>query len=331
MQEGDIFLSIVLLVFAVIFVSRVVRVVPQQQAFVVERLGKYHRTLNAGWHFVIPIVDSVRYKHGLKEIVLDIPPQVCITKDNVQVDVDGILFFRVLDPVKASYGVADYVVGLVQLAQTSLRSEIGKIDLDKTFEERGKINVEVVGAIDRASDPWGVKVLRYEIKSITPPRDVLAAMEKQMRAEREKRASILQSEGERDSKINVAEGNKQEVIKQSEAERQKKINEADGAAYATVKKSEADQARQINEARGQGEAILSIASATANGLKQIADSLKYNGGMEAATLKIAEEYIKQFGQIAKESNTMIIPANTADIGAMMATATALFDKTKKSA
>jgi regulator of protease activity HflC (stomatin/prohibitin superfamily) len=305
-MDGSFFFSFVLLVFAVIFISRVVRVVPQQQVFVVERLGKYHRTLHAGWHFVIPLVDAVRYKHSLKEIVLDIPPQICITKDNVQVDVDGILFFRVLDPAKASYGVADYVQGLTQLAQTSLRSEIGKIDLDRTFEERSRINVEVVGAIDRASDPWGVKVLRYEIKSITPPRDVLAAMEKQMRAEREKRASVLESEGMRDAKINVAEGQKQEVIKQSEA----------------------DQARQINEARGQAEAILAVANATADGLRAVASALGAAGGPQAANLKIAEEYLKQFGHLAKTTNTVIIPANVADLSGMVAVANTLLEKTK---
>jgi regulator of protease activity HflC (stomatin/prohibitin superfamily) len=304
-MEGSFFFSFVLLIFAVIFISRMVRVVPQQQVFVLERLGKYHRTLHAGWHFVIPLVDVVRYKHSLKEIVLDIPPQICITKDNVQVDVDGILFFRVLDPAKASYGVADYVLGLTQLAQTSLRSEIGKIDLDRTFEERSRINVEVVGAIDRASDPWGVKVLRYEIKSITPPRDVLAAMEKQMRAEREKRASVLESEGMRDAKINVAEGQKQEVIKQSEA----------------------DQFRQINEARGQAEAILSVANATAEGLRAVASALGTSGGQQAASLKIAEEYLKQFGHLAKASNTLIIPANAADLSSMVALASTVLNKT----
>lgn len=305
-METSFFFSFVLLVFAIIFISRMVRVVPQQQVYIVERLGKYHRTLHAGWHFVIPIVDAVRYKHSLKEIVLDIPPQICITKDNVQVDVDGILFFRVLDPAKASYGVADYVTGLTQLAQTSLRSEIGKIDLDRTFEERSRINVEVVGAIDRASDPWGVKVLRYEIKSITPPRDVLAAMEKQMRAEREKRASVLESEGMRDAKINVAEGQKQEVIKQSEA----------------------DQARQINEARGQAEAILAVANATAEGLRAVASALGAAGGPQAANLKIAEEYLKQFGHLAKTSNTLIIPANAADLGSMVALASTVLDRAK---
>ncbi len=309
MEEGSFFLTFILLVFAFVFIMRVVRVVPQQQVFIVERLGRYHRTLSAGWHFVIPIVDSVRYKHSLKEIVLDIPPQICITKDNVQVEIDGIVFFRVLDPAKASYGVADYVTGLVQLAQTSLRSEIGKIDLDRTFEERTRVNIEVVSSIDRASDPWGVKVLRYEIKSITPPRDVLAAMEKQMRAEREKRATVLQSEGERDSRINSAEGHKQEVIKQSEA----------------------DKARQINEALGQAEAILSVARATAQGLMDVANSLNAPGGRDAATLRIAENYLMQFGELAKSNNTMIIPANTADLGAMVATATSLFDKTKKTA
>ena len=296
------FFALAVIVFAVVAVFSCVKIVPQQQAFVVERWGRYHGTLNAGLHFVIPFMDLVRYKHTLKEIVLDIPEQVCITKDNVQVNVDGILFFRVIDPQKASYGVGDYEIGLIQLAQTTLRSEIGKIDLDRTFEERERINGAVVQAIDKASDPWGVKVLRYEIKSINPPRDVLAAMEKQMRAEREKRAHILESEGERDAKINRAEGDKQQVIKNSEAFRQ----------------------RQINDAEGQAQAILSIAAATADGISRVASSLSSPGGDAAARLKIAEDYIRQFGLLAKTNNTMIVPANVADVAGTIASALAIY-------
>ncbi len=289
------------------FAFSAVKIVPQQQCFVVERLGKFHATLNAGLHFVVPFVDQVRYKHSLKEFVLDIPEQVGITRDNVQVGVDGILFFRVMDPEKASYGVSNYANGLIQLAQTTLRSEIGKIELDKSFEEREHINQSVVMAIDKASDPWGVKVLRYEIKTIQPPKDVLASMEKQMRAEREKRAVILESEGERDAKINRAEGIKQETIKNSEASKQ----------------------RQINEAEGQAAAILSVARATAEGLSGVAKSLSGTGGVEAARLKIAEEYLKQFGALAKESTTMIVPATASDMSGMLATAFSLFDQSKK--
>jgi regulator of protease activity HflC (stomatin/prohibitin superfamily) len=300
-MEMGIF-AFILIAFAVVTVFSCVKIVPQQQAFVVERWGKYHGTLHAGLHFVIPFMDLVRYKHTLKEIVLDIPEQVCITRDNVQVNVDGILFFRVIDPQKASYGVGDYELGLIQLSQTTLRSEVGKIDLDRTFEERERVNGFVVQAIDKASDPWGVKVLRYEIKSINPPRDVLAAMEKQMRAEREKRATVLESEGERDGKINRAEGDKQMVIKNSEAFRQ----------------------RQINDAEGQAQAILSIAAATAEGISRVAASLNSEGGDSAARLKIAEDYIKQFGNLAKTNNTMIVPANVADVAGTIASALAIF-------
>ncbi len=285
-----------------------VRIVPQQMAFVIERLGKYHRTLDAGLHVIIPFVDVVRFRHSLKEIVLDIPPQVCITRDNVQVSVDGILFFRVVDPPKASYGVNNYSMAIIQLAQTTLRSEIGKLDLDRTFEGREKINTAVIMAVEMATDPWGVKVLRYEIKSITPPREILDAMEKQMRAEREKRAKVLESEGDRDSKINRADGIKQETIKASEADRQKRINEAEG----------------------QASAILAVAGATADGIKRIAESLNSEGGTNAARLRVAEEYIKQFGELAKKTNTMIVPANTADISAMMSTALSVFDGVKRS-
>lgn len=306
MDLGFLFtLSLIFLVF--LFLYNAVRIVPQQVAFVVERLGRYHGSLNPGMHIIIPFIDRVSYRHSLKEMVIDIPEQVCITKDNVQVNVDGILFFRVMDAQKASYGVSNYHAALIQLAQTTLRSEVGKIDLDKTFEEREKINHYVVTAIDKASDPWGVKVLRYEIKSIIPPRDVLAAMEKQMRAEREKRALILESEGDRDAKINRSEGVKQEMIKNSEAIKQK----------------------QINEAEGQASAILAIADASAQGIERIARSLSGVGGAQAAQLKVAEEYIRQFGQLAKQTNTMIIPSNVADIAGIMATAFSVFGNTSK--
>lgn len=298
--------SLIVIVFVVIFLMRTVRIVPQQNAYVVERLGKYHSTLNAGLHIVVPFVDAIRYKHSLKEVVMDIPEQICITRDNVQVGVDGIIFFRVTDPAKASYGVSNFVPAIVQLAQTTLRSEIGKLELDRTFEERQHINNSIVLEIDKATDPWGVKVLRYEIKSITPPHDVIAAMEKQMRAEREKRAKILESEGDRDSKINRAEGDKQQVIKNSEASRQ----------------------QQINEAEGRAAAILAVARATSDALKMVASVLAGPGGQDAARLRVAEEYVKQFGALAKESNTMIVPASASDMSGMIATAMSVFDKSR---
>lgn len=290
-------------VFAIITVLKLIKIVPQQHAFVVERLGKYYGTLNAGLHIIIPFIDKVKYKHSLKEIVLDIPEQICITRDNVQVGIDGVIFFVVMDPKLASYGVAQFVPAIVQLAQTTLRSEIGKIDLDRTFLERAQINNAVVEAIDQATEPWGVKVLRYEIKSITPPRDVLEAMEKQMRAEREKRALVLESEGDRDAKINRAEGQKQEVVKYSEGEKLKKINEA----------------------QGQAEAILAIATATAEGIKFVANSINAPGGKEAVKLRVAEEYVKEFGKLAKTSNTMIIPASASNLSGMIATAMSVLD------
>lgn len=293
MYESLIFLAVV-----AFFIFKTVKIVPQQSAFVVERLGQYNRTLNAGMHIVVPFVDSIRYRHSLKELVIDVPEQICITRDNVQVRVDGVLFIRVTDPAKASYGVSDNVGAVIQLAQTTLRSEMGKLELDKSFEERDHINISVLRAIDPATDPWGVKVLRYELKSIQPPAEILDAMEKQMRAEREKRAKILESEGDRDSKINRAEGVKQEVIKNSEAEKQ----------------------RRINEAEGQASAIKAVANATAEGLQMVAQSLGSPGGRDAAQLRVAEEYVKQFGAMAKATNTMILPANLADISGLIATA-----------
>lgn len=296
---GSLIVAVVIAIFAMILISKIARVVPQQQAWVVERLGKYSNTLHAGFHILVPFLDTVRYKHSLKELALDVPEQVCITKDNVQVGVDGVLYFRVLNPERASYGITDYTYAISQLAQTTLRSEIGQIDLDKTFEERTKINISVVQEVDKASEAWGVKVLRYEIKNINPPHDVLQAMEKQMRAEREKRALILQSEGQRDAAVNNAEGEKQQVIKASEAKKQ----------------------QNINEAEGQAEAILSVATATAEGIRRVADALKNPGGAEAVQLRIAEQYIEQFGKLARAGNSMIVPANLADIASMLAMAT----------
>ncbi len=294
--------AIVVVIFAMIMIGRIARVVPQQNAWVVERLGKYSTTLNAGFHILVPFLDTIRYKHSLKEVALNVPEQVCITRDNVQVAVDGVLYFKVLDPARASYGISDYTYAISQLAQTNLRSEIGKIELDRTFEERTNINMMVVTEVDKASEAWGVKVLRYEIKNINPPQDVLAAMEKQMRAEREKRATVLQSEGQRDAAINAADGDKQQVIKASEAKKQ----------------------QAINEAEGQAAAIQSVAAATANGIKQIADAIKTPGGYEAMQLRLAEEYIKQFGQLAKSGNSMIIPANLSDVSSIIAMATNVF-------
>ena len=271
---------------------------PQQSAYVVERLGRSSGTISAGFHVLLPFVDTIRYRHSLKEIAVDIPAQVCITRDNVQVGVDGVLYLRVMNPERASYGITDYMFAISQLAQTTLRSEVGKIDLDKTFEERTNINTAVVSELDKASEAWGVKVLRYEIKNITPPHDILAAMEKQMRAEREKRAVILTSEGTRDAAINTADGVKQEVIKASEANRQ----------------------QQINEAEGQAAAILAVASATAEGIRKVAEAIKLPGGFEAVQLRVAEQYVTQFGELAKKSNTLVLPANVADVGSMIALA-----------
>jgi regulator of protease activity HflC (stomatin/prohibitin superfamily) len=297
-MTGSLIVAIVLAALAMIIISKIVRVVPQQQAWVVERLGKYSGTLDAGLHILVPFLDVVRYKHSLKEIALDIPEQICITKDNVQVGVDGVLYFKILNPQRASYGISDYTYAISQLAQTNLRSEIGKIDLDRTFEERTNINREVVAEVDKASEAWGVKVLRYEIKNITPPKDVLAAMEKQMRAEREKRAVILTSEGERDAAINSADGHKQQVIKNSEAKRQQQINEAEGSAQAT----------------------LAIATATAEGIRRVAEVIKMPGGHEAMQLRLAEQYIVAFANIAKSGTSMVVPANVADVASMIQTA-----------
>jgi len=296
------YVALVIAVLAFIILAKTAKVVPQQTAYVIENLGRYSRTLQAGFHILIPFVERVAYKHNLKEEAIDIPEQICITRDNVQVGVDGVLYLQVLDASKASYGITNYRFAITQLAQTTLRSEIGKIELDRTFEARGTINSNVVTELDHASAAWGVKVLRYEIKNINPPKDVLHAMEKQMRAEREKRAVVLTSEGDRDAKINQAEGEKQRVIKESEANKQ----------------------LQINQAQGQAEAILAVASATAEGLRQVGDALSGRGGMEAMQLRVAEEYVKQFGKLANEaSSTLIVPANLSDISSMIALATSV--------
>jgi len=299
-----LFVTIILVVLVVMVIAKTAIVVPQQSAYVVEYLGKFRKTIKAGFHILIPFVERIAYKHNLKERAIDIQEQICITRDNVQVGVDGVLYLKVLDAERASYGIGDYIFAIGQLAQTTLRSEIGKIDLDRTFEERGTINNSVVMELDKASDPWGVKVLRYEIKNINPPQDVLSAMEKQMRAEREKRAVILTSEGVRDAKINQAEGGKQQVIKESEAAKQKKINEAEGEA----------------------EAILSVSTATAEGIRRVAIEMETAGGEKAMKLRIAEQYIKEFGRLAKAGNTFVVPSNLSDIASMIALATGISKK-----
>ncbi|MEZ5361610.1 MAG: stomatin-like protein [Bryobacterales bacterium] len=293
-----IIVLVVIAILIMVVVAKTAIVVPQQSVFVVERLGRYAGTLDAGFHILVPFVDVIRYRHSLKVNAFDIPEQVCITRDNVQVTVDGVLYLKVMDAERASYGISNYVFAISQLAQTTLRSEIGKIDLDRTFEERTVINAAIVGELDKATESWGVKVLRYEIKNITPPRDVIEAMEKQMRAEREKRARVLESEGFRDAAINNAEGEKQKTIKDSEARKQK----------------------QINEAEGEGAAILTVAEATAEGLRRVAGAINEPGGFEAVQLRVAEDYIEKFGALARTNNTMILPANLADVASIITTA-----------
>jgi regulator of protease activity HflC (stomatin/prohibitin superfamily) len=301
-MDNFVVIAVLALVVLVVFViAKTAVVVPQQSAFVIETVGRYSRTLHAGFHLLVPFIDRVAYRHTLKEQTIDIPEQVCITRDNVQVGVDGVLYLQVLDPRQASYGVMNYAFAISQLAQTTLRSEVGKIDLDRTFEERAAINASIVTELDKASGAWGVKVLRYEIKKIMPSAETLEAMEKQMRAEREKRAVILTSEGERDARINEAEGQKQRVIKESEASRQ----------------------RQINEADGQAQAILAVANATAEGLRNIALALREPGGENAMRLRVAEQYVTQLGHLAREGNTFVIPANLSDVASMLTLATTL--------
>ncbi len=291
-------------ILVIITLINTARIVPQKKAFIVERLGKYSRTLGAGFHILTPFMDRVAYKHSLKEVAVDVPPQMCITNDNIAVEVDGVLYLQVVDPVKASYGIENFLFASTQLSQTTMRSEIGKLELDRTFEERDAINHAIIAAVDKASDPWGVKITRYEIKNIHPPQTVRDALEKQMRAEREKRATIAESEGERQAKINVAEGTKQEAIKNSEGEKMKRINEAEGRA----------------------QEIELVAAATAAGIRKIADAIEQPGGKDAVNLRVAEQYIGEFGNLAKEGNTLIIPANLSEVGGMVAAATSLIKK-----
>jgi regulator of protease activity HflC (stomatin/prohibitin superfamily) len=293
--------------FALIIILSTAKVVPQRSAFIVERLGKYQRTLQAGFTILVPFVDRIRYRQTLKEQAIDVASQICITKDNIAVEVDGILYLQVIDPAKASYGIDNYKFASIQIAQTTMRSVIGKLELDRTFEERDVINSSIVDAVDKASDPWGVKVTRYEVKNIAPPQSIRDAMEKQMRAEREKRAMIAESEGQMQAKVNVAEGDKQELIKRSEGEKLRKINEAEGKAAE----------------------IESIANATANGIRAIATAINEKGGMNAVNLRIAEQYLLEFGKLAKQNNTMIIPSNMADISSIIATATSVIKNTKE--
>ncbi len=291
------FFGIAVAVLAIVILMKTARVVPQREQFIVERLGKYSKTLDAGFHILVPFVDVVAYKHTLKEQTLDVPSQSCITADNISVEIDGVIYMQVSDSRAASYGIEDYVFATSQLAQTTLRSEIGKIELDRTFEERTIINSQVVAAVDRAAEPWGVKILRYEIKDIIPPASVKDALEKQMRAERERRAVVATSEGERQARINVSEGDRQEAINLSEAEK----------------------LRQINEAEGRAEEIKLIADATAHGLRQVASALSEPGGREAVNLRVAEQWVKEFGKLAQTNNTMIVPAQLGDVATMVST------------
>ncbi len=297
MDAGTFFIIGLIIVVVVIF-GQTIRIVPQKQAYIVERLGKYSGSLMAGLHILVPVLDKVSYKHSLKEQAIDVPPQTCITRDNISVEVDGILYLQVNDPKRASYGINDYKFASIQLAQTTMRSVIGKLELDKTFEERETINSVIVDAVDKASDPWGVKVTRYEVKNIVPPQSIKDAMEKQMRAEREKRALIAESEGDRQAKVNRAEGDRAELIARSEGEKQKRINEAEGRA------SEIEQ----------------VAEATAKGIREISTAINEKGGMNAVNLRVAEQYIGEFGNLAKTSNSIIIPTNLADVGGMIASA-----------
>ena len=295
-------LALVLAVIAVVFIVRSLKIVPQQNAWVVERLGKYDRTLTPGLSFLVPFVDRVAYKHSLKEVPLDVPSQVCITKDNTQLQVDGILYFQVTDPMRASYGSSDYILAITQLAQTTLRSVIGKMELDKTFEERGLINAGIVNALDEAALNWGVKVLRYEIKDLTPPAAILHSMQAQITAEREKRALIAASEGRRQEQINIATGEREASIARSEGEKQ----------------------ADINKAQGEAAAITAVADATADAIRKIAAAIQQPGGEQAVQLKVAEKAVDAYGLLARTNNTMIVPGHMGEVAGLIGTAMALF-------
>ena len=294
-------IAIVFLIIAIVFVSQTIKIVPQQNAWVVERLGKFDRVLTPGLKFLIPFIERVSYRHSLKEVPLDVPSQVCITKDNTQLQVDGILFFQVTDPMRASYGSSNYIVAITQLAQTTLRSMIGKMELDKTFEEREAINASVVAALDEAALNWGVKVLRYEIKDLTPPAEILRSMQAQITAEREKRALIAASEGRKQEQINIATGEREAFIARSEGQRQ----------------------AEINNAQGEAAAIIAVADATADAIRKVADAIRAPGGEQAVQLKVAEKAVEAFAQLAQKNNTMIVPGNMSEVSGLIATAMAL--------
>jgi len=306
MISSGLVIFVVLAIFIVVVLVKTAVVVPQRMEFIVERLGKYSKTLGAGFHILVPFLDSVAYRRSLKEVVIDVQSQTCITADNISIAVDGVLYMQVMDSKKSAYGIDNYELAAAQLAQTSLRSVIGKIELDKTFEERDTLNQQIVAAIDAAATNWGIKVLRYEIKDLTPPQTVMQAMEAQMKAVREKRAAIATSEGDRDSRVNRAKGLKEEAIAISEGE----------------------MTKQINEAKGKAQEIELVAEATAKGVKLIAEALSAEGGDMAANLRVAEQYVKEFGKLAKESNTMLIPSNMGDMAGMVATAMSILGKTK---
>lgn len=306
-MEMATLITFIFVILVIVTLAKTAQIVPQRSAYVVERLGKYRKTLEAGFHILIPFVDRVAYKHTLKEEAIDVPSQACVTRDNIQVVVNGVIYLQVIDPKQASYGITDYRYAAMQLAQTTLRSVIGRIDLDKTFEERDAINHQVVDALDIAAQPWGVKVLRYEIADIELPHTILDALEKQMRAERERRAVVAKSEGERQEKINVSEGIKQETINLSEAEK----------------------IRQINEAQGRAEEIKLVAQATADGIRMVAEAINNEGGQDAVALRVAEQYVREFGKLAKENNTMILPAELSNIGAAVAAITKTLETAKR--
>ena len=305
MPFGSSLFTVALFVVALIVIAKAIRVVPQQHALVIERLGRFYAVLQPGLNFVIPFVDRVAYRHDLREIPFDVPSQICITKDNTQLQVDGILYFQVTDPRLASYGSSNYMVAITQLAQTTLRSVIGRMELDRTFEERDQINASVVSALDSAASTWGVKVLRYEIKDLTPPAEILRSMQAQITAEREKRAVIATSEGKRQEQINLAEGARQAAIAKSEGEKQAQINQAQGEATATLLKAEA----------------------TAKAIRQVGESINAEGGVQAVNLRVAEDYIAQFGNLARTNNTLILPTNVADVAGVIATAMAVVKAT----
>jgi regulator of protease activity HflC (stomatin/prohibitin superfamily) len=305
MTSSTVILILLGILFLIAFLSTF-KVVPQRSVFIIERLGKFSRTLEAGFHILIPFIDKIAYKQNLKEQAIDVASQICITKDNIAVEVDGILYLQVMDPTKASYGIDNYRFAVIQISQTTMRSVIGRMELDKTFEERETVNATIVSAVDKASEPWGIKVSRYEVKNIAPPQSIRDAMEKQMRAEREKRALIAESEGDKQAKINRAEGDKQEMIARSEGEKQRKINEASGTASE----------------------IEMVAIATAKGIKEIALAINEEGGMNAVNLRIAEQYLGEFGKLAKTNNTMIVPADLSDIAGILSSITSVLNKTK---